>query len=354
MADTAKLKEILEQYTAPAAPELTASHPSGKIRCLACAHRCLVGPGMSGVCKVRFHDGQRLRVPHGYVAGLNVDPIEKKPFFHLLPGSDALSFGMLGCNFRCSYCQNWLTSQTLRDPAATAPIRQLSAEEIVALALRHGAQVVTSTYNEPLITTEWAAEVFRLAKTKGLKCTYVSNGFATPEVINYLAPTLDGMKVDLKSMREENYRRLGGRLEPVLETIRLLHEKRIWVEVVTLLVPGFNDSPEELRQLVRFLVSISRDIPWHVTAFHPDYQMMDTPPTNVRQLLAAANLGREEGLRYVYAGNLPGRVGDFENTRCPQCKTVLVHRYGFTVLANHLSESGSCQNCGYEVAGIWA
>jgi len=354
MADTAKLKEILEQYTAPAAPELTASHPSGKIRCLACAHRCLVGPGMSGVCKVRFHDGQRLRVPHGYVAGLNVDPIEKKPFFHLLPGSDALSFGMLGCNFRCSYCQNWLTSQTLRDPAATAPIRQLSAEEIVALALRHGAQVVTSTYNEPLITTEWAAEVFRLAKTKGLKCTYVSNGFATPEVINYLAPTLDGMKVDLKSMREENYRRLGGRLEPVLETIRLLHEKRIWVEVVTLLVPGFNDSPEELRQLVRFLVSISPDIPWHVTAFHPDYQMMDTPPTNVRQLLAAANLGREEGLRYVYAGNLPGRVGDFENTRCPQCKTVLVHRYGFTVLANHLSESESCPNCGFEVAGIWA
>ncbi|MCX7964292.1 MAG: AmmeMemoRadiSam system radical SAM enzyme [Candidatus Sumerlaea chitinivorans] len=354
MANTAKLKEILEQYTAPAAAELTASHPSGKIRCLACAHRCLIGAGMSGVCKVRFHDGQTLRVPHGYVAGLNVDPIEKKPFFHLLPGSDALSFGMLGCNFRCSYCQNWLTSQTLRDPAAMAPIRQISAEELIALAHRHGAQVVTSTYNEPLITTEWAAEVFRLAKTRGLKCTYVSNGFATPEVLSYLAPTLDGMKVDLKSMREENYRRLGGRLEPVLETIRLLHEKRIWVEVVTLLVPGFNDSPDELREIVRFLVSISPDIPWHVTAFHPDYQMTDTPPTTARQLLAAANLAREEGLRYVYAGNLPGRVGDFENTRCPQCKTVLVRRYGFTVLENQLGESGSCPNCGFEIAGIWA
>lgn len=359
MAVSAPWKHALEELTRPAAAELVQAHPSGKLRCLACGHRCLVAPGNSGVCKVRWHDGTTIRVPWGYVAGLNIDPIEKKPFFHFLPGSDALSFGMLGCNFRCDYCQNWITSQALRDPEAD-PVRygghayrEISPEELVALAERHGARVVTSTYNEPLITSEWAADVFRLAKAHGLKCTYVSNGFATPEVLDFLAPWLDAMKVDLKTMRDQTYRKLGGRLAVVLETIRELHTRRIWTEIVTLIVPGLNDDPEELRQLARFIANVSPDIPWHVTAFHSDYKMSSTPHTRVEQLLTAVNIAKEEGLRYVYAGNIPGAVGDLENTRCPCCRTLLVRRYGFAVLEDHISPHGRCPNCATPVPGIW-
>lgn len=359
MVPTTALKDVLGNLTRPAAPQLVERHPSGKLRCLACGHRCLIAPGGTGACKVRFHDGERLRVPWGYVAGLNVDPIEKKPFFHFLPGSEALSFGMLGCNFRCDYCQNWLTSQTLKDPAADPSRyggrahREVSPEELIALAQRSGAQVVTSTYNEPLITSEWAADIFKLAKAEGLKCTYVSNGFATPEVLDYLAPWLDGMKVDLKSMRDATYRKLGGRLNVVLDTIRELHKRRIWTEIVTLIVPGLNDSEEELRELARFIVSVSPDIPWHVTAFHSDYRMTTTPSTRVEQLIMAANIGREEGLRYVYAGNIPGAVGDLENTRCSQCRSLLVRRFGFAVLENHLTGHGTCPRCGAVVPGVW-
>ncbi|MGB9692016.1 MAG: AmmeMemoRadiSam system radical SAM enzyme [Candidatus Sumerlaeaceae bacterium] len=359
MTPTQGLKEVLDTLTQPAAPELVELHPSGKLRCLACGHRCLLAPGARGVCKVRSHDGQTLQVPWGYVAGLNVDPIEKKPFFHFLPGSDALSFGMLGCNFRCDYCQNWLTSQALRDPAAdpshygSRAYREITPEQVVALAVRHGARVVTSTYNEPLITSEWAVDIFRLAKAEGLKCTYVSNGFATPEVLDFLAPWLDGMKVDLKGMREASYRRLGGRLSVVLDTIKELHRRGIWTEIVTLVVPGFNDSPEELRELARFIANVSPDIPWHVTAFHSDYKMSATPSTRVDQLVMAANIGREEGLRYVYAGNIPGAVGDLENTRCPQCHSLLVKRFGFAVLEKHISGDGQCPQCGAAVPGVW-
>lgn len=353
------LKTVLEKMTRPAASQLTEKHPSGKLRCLACAHRCLLGPGMSGVCKVRFNDGTTIRVPWGYAAGVHVDPIEKKPFFHFLPGSGALSFGMLGCNFKCDYCQNWLTSQTLRDPDADLlrygerPFREVRPEDLVETALAYGARVVTSTYNEPLITSEWAAEIFRLGKERGLKSTYVSNGFATPEVLDFLSPVLDGMKVDLKSMREESYRRLGGRLKEVLETIRELHRRGIWTEIVTLVVPGFNDSPAELREIARFIASVSPDIPWHVTAFHSDYKMSDVPSTRPEQLHTAVNIGKEEGLRYVYAGNIPGAVGDSENTRCPGCGALLIRRRGFAVLEDRVTPSGKCPQCGYAIAGVW-
>ncbi len=359
MAPIVTLEETLARLTRPAAAPLTQPHPSGKLRCLACGHRCLIAPNSAGVCKVRFHDGSTLRVPWGYVAGVNVDPIEKKPFFHFLPGAGALSFGMLGCNFRCDYCQNWLTSQALRDPAADPslyggrPVRETTPEELVALAVRYGALVVTSTYNEPLITSEWAVDVFRLARTKGLKCTYVSNGFASPEVLDYLAPWLDGMKVDLKSMREATYRRLGGRLSVVLDTIRALWQRRIWTEIVTLVVPGFNDSREELRDIARFIASVSRDIPWHVTAFHSDYRMSDTPSTTREQLLSAAEIGREEGLHYVYAGNIPGAVGNLESTHCPNCRTLLIRRHGFAVLENALGPTGQCPKCHTAIAGVW-
>lgn len=323
-----------------------------KVRCLACGHRCTIPPGLAGICKVRFNEAGSLRVPRGYVAGLAVDPIEKKPFFHAYPGREAVSFGMLGCDLHCPYCQNWTTSQTLRDGTALAGVSDVRPEEIVALARRRLAPVVVSTYNEPLITSEWAVEIFRLAKAEGIATGYVSNGNATPEVLDYLRPWVDLFKVDLKGFRQEAYRSLGGRLDAVLETIRGLHERGFWVEVVTLLVPGFNDSTAELEDLASFVASVSRSIPWHVTAFHPDYRMVDPRATRPTDLARAARIGRDRGLRYVYAGNLPGSLDDLENTRCHACGETIIERVGFRVLANRLKD-GACPSCGTSIPGVW-
>jgi pyruvate formate lyase activating enzyme len=327
---------------------------NGRVRCVACGHRCLIPPGRDGICRVRFNDGGTLRVPFGYVAALQLDPVEKKPFFHAFPGAKALSFGMLGCDYHCSFCQNWVTSQALRDPAANAPADAMSPEDIVSAAKRAGARIVTSTYNEPLITSEWAVEVFRHAKAEGLVCSYVSNGNGTEEVLEYLRPWVSLYKVDLKGFRDRGYRDMGGTLERVLFTIRALHEKGFWLEVVTLVVPGMNDSDEELRDIARFLVSVSPDIPWHVTAFHPDYKMADRPATSVQALLRAAETGAAEGLHFVYAGNLPGAVRSWENTYCPGCRALLVERLGFRVLRNRMDTSGRCPECRQAVPGVWS
>jgi pyruvate formate lyase activating enzyme len=481
-----------------------------RVRCFACGHRCLIPPGQQGICKVRFNDGGVLQVPTGYVAALQLDPVEKKPFFHALPGAKALSFGMLGCDFHCSYCfvpgtevttsggsrtiealfasgdevfgteresvavsvgvevlthkhrarrvkgvfrhqyegplmairpvsgpeihttpdheflvvaraargspapnffmpasgitpefdlleprsdgtfwrrpleetwvttyrgpvynleveedhtylvngaavhncQNWLTSQALRDSAAVALPKEVTAAEIVRLAHEHGARILTSTYNEPLITSEWAVEVFRAAKGSGLVCSYVSNGNGTPEVLNYLRPHVSLYKVDLKSFRDRHYRDLGGTLETVLWTIRKLHEMGFWVEIVTLVIPGFNDSNEELSEIARFLVSVSPEIPWHVTAFHKDYKMQDPDDTPVRTLLRAAEIGAREGLAFVYVGNIPGAVGPWENTYCPGCRALLIERVGYRVLKNRVG-AGTCPECGRSIPGFW-
>ena len=348
------VSDLLDSLTVPG--ELYEKLPDGSVRCYACGHRCLIRPGRRGICKVRFNRDGELRVPWGYVAALQADPIEKKPFFHVLPGSDALTFGMLGCDYHCSFCQNWLTSQTLRDPAADYAanfIRRISPEQIVRYALESGARAVVSSYNEPLITSEWAVAIFRQAKEAGLLCGYVSNGNATPEVLEYLRPWVSAYKIDLKSMQEKNYRELGGVLKRVLESIRLAHEMGFWVEVVTLVIPGYNDSPEELMDAARFIASVSRDIPWHVTAFHPDYKMTDPPPTSVRTLIRAAEIGEEAGLRYVYAGNIPGYVRDYETTRCPHCQTPLVERTGYVLRGYHLTADGTCPKCGTPIPGIW-
>ncbi len=332
--------------------ELYEKLPENRVRCFACGHRCLIPPGREGVCRVRFNDAGTLRVPFGYVAGIQLDPVEKKPFFHALPGATALSFGMLGCDFHCGYCQNWLTSQTLRDPAAGSLHDEVEPARLVQLAKKHGARIVTSTYNEPLITSEWAVHVFREARAAGLVTSYVSNGNATPEVLEYLKPWVSLYKVDLKSFRDKNYRALGGTLERVLWTIEALHERGFWVEVVTLVVPGFNDSDEELRDIARFLAGVSPDIPWHVTAFHRDYKMTDPPDTDVATLIRAAQIGRAAGLRYVYAGNIPGHVGPWENTYCAGCGAILIERVGYRVLAYRCHE-GSCPDCGRAIAGFW-
>ncbi len=324
-----------------------------RIRCVACGHRCPIPSGQSGVCKVRFNRGGKLMVPYGYVNALHCDPIEKKPFFHALPGSLALSFGMLGCDLHCGYCQNWVTSQSLRDFRSSVDLREIEPKRVVALALQQNASSVISTYNEPLITSEWAAAVFRAARAAGLATGYVSNGNATPEVLEYLRPWVDLYKVDLKSFDDRRYHELGGRLQPILDSIERIHVMGFWLEVVTLVTPGFNDSQAELEALAGFLAGVSGDIPWHVTAFHPDYKMTAAGHATGAMLQRAASIGRAAGLRYVYAGNIPGGVGEFEDTRCPGCGTLLVERYGFEVLRNRITASGTCPECRRTIPGYW-
>lgn len=346
------LEHVLRSNTAPSSPEIADAFEDGRVRCHACANRCTIRPGEAGVCKVRFNEGGRLMVPWGYVAGLAADPIEKKPFYHVMPGSQALSFGMLGCNFHCDFCQNWVSSQTLRDEGAWAEPTPMQAQRIVAMARESGAASVISTYNEPLITVEWAVEVFRLAAADGLLCGVVSNGNATTRVLDYLRPWARLFKVDLKVFDDQRYRRLGGVLANVCNAIAALRERGFWVEVVTLLIPGFNDEDAEIRGLARFLASVSRDIPWHVTAFHPDYRM-GGQRTTPQMLVRAAEAAREAGLRYVYAGNIPGSVGEWENTRCPACGKVVVERSGFRVLGCTVGADGLCDGCGAAIPGVW-
>ncbi len=346
------LAEKLDARTRPG--ELYEREEDGSVRCFACGLRCLIRAGRRGICRVRFNEAGTLMVPCNYVVGLQCDPTEKKPLFHVFPGSDAVTFGMLGCDLHCNYCQNWLSSQALRDDAAGAGPRDIRSDEIVELAVRRGARLVVSSYNEPLITSEWALEIFRLAKSKGLHTGYVSNGNATPEVLDYLRPWTDAYKIDLKTMSDRNYRKLGGVLAQILETVRMAHAKGFWVEVVTLVVPEFNDSDEELRDAASFIASVSPDIPWHVTAFHPNYRMTGVGGTTPTQLLRAAEIGREAGLNYVYAGNLPGMLNGWENTCCPGCDRTLVERIGFHVRKDELSPNGgACPGCGYSVPGIW-
>ncbi|MDQ6712528.1 MAG: radical SAM protein, partial [Candidatus Dormibacteraeota bacterium] len=439
--------------------------PENQVRCYACAHRCLIKDGLRGICKVRYNRGGTLMVPRGYVGALQCDPIEKKPFFHAFPGTDALTFGMLGCDLHCSYCftgdvrvatnlgmrrlvdlwdessaepngdvqrrrpspgltatghdgrqhevrwvfrhdyqgalvrirpsllrlleatpehpilaterpgenephfvragslttrhfvcvpvagvldffpvlgigrrhycgpvfnlettgphtylanntvvhncQNWVTSQALRDPGALADPIDVTPRQLVDIAQRQGATAVATSYNEPLITSEWAVEVFKEARPRGFTTAYISNGNATREVLEYIRPWTDLYKIDLKSFRDKNYRSLGGKLENIVNGIRMVHAMGFWLEIVTLIIPGFNDSDEELDDIAQFLSGLSPSIPWHVTAFHKDYKMQDPDNTTAETLLRAARIGEAAGLQYVYAGNLPGRVGRY-------------------------------------------
>ena len=550
------------------------------IECYACGHRCKIREGRRGICQVRFNEGGELRVPWGYVAALQSDPIEKKPFFHVMPGTNALTFGMLGCDFHCGYCftgdtmvitnrgpialqeafelgvplqkqpdgdivipfdlkaitasgnlqkvkgvfrhpyegemikvkpyylpaitctpdhriyathdrytkpymiqakdltdhhflvlpcrfsfssfdidaieyikaygvtddkqwmaleesqytgslkikqhsspavallagdsatvaislsdtesriiktedfylvpihdiisdpfkgyvfnmevneehnylanfllvsncQNWLTSQAMRDPSSDASInhiRKISPREMVQLAHRTHASTVVSSYNEPLITSEWAVEIFKEAKAAGLMCAYVSNGNNTPEVMEYIRPYISAYKVDLKCMQDKNYRKLGGVLQNTLDGIQRAHDMGLWVEIVTLTIPSFNDSNEELWDAASFIAGVSKDIPWHVTAFHKDYKMTDPDNTDAKTLLRAAEIGHEAGLRFVYAGNLPGQVGEYEDTFCPHCHYRLIRRSGYIIHEYHISGEGACPNCQTKVPGLW-
>lgn len=349
------LEDTLRKYSAPA--ELCEKLGDGRSRCLACAHKCVIQPGNTGACKVRFNEGGSLKVPWGYVSGCGLDPIEKKPFFHALPGALTFSFGMLGCNFKCSFCQNYLTSQVLRDPSChIGEVEPAAPEKLAAAAREAGAPFIVSTYNEPLITAEWSAAVFKEARKSGIRGAYVSNGYASPEALDYIRPYVDLYKVDLKTFNEENYLKVaGGKLANVLKAIELIRAKGFWLEIVTLLIPGFNDGDAELESLAGFISGLSKDIPWHVTAFYPTYNMTDRGATPPATLLKAREIGLKKGLKYVYTGNIPGQ--GFEDTNCPSCGKTLVTRRGFSILTNTIKVTkkgkGLCSHCSTPIPGVW-
>ncbi len=350
------LRDILDQRVREADPVLYEKLEKNRVRCFSCGHCCPIPDGQPGVCKVRFNRGGILYAPWGYTAGMQCDPIEKKPFFHAYPGALAYSFGMLGCDLHCGYCQNWVTSQALRDPNAVSAPLAVSPEALVRDALEQGAKVLVSTYNEPLITSEWAVAVFKEARAAGLVTGFVSNGNGTPQVLEYLRPHLDLYKVDLKSFDDRHYHELGGRIGPILDSIRRIHASGLWLEIVTLLIAGFNDSPDELRRLTEFVAGVSPDVPWHVTAFHTDYKMQGDGQrdTTSEDLMRAVEIGQQAGLHYIYAGNLPSMVGRTEDTICPQCSQTLIRRYGYLIEDYRLTPDGRCPGCSCHIPGRWA
>ncbi|MFQ5602332.1 MAG: AmmeMemoRadiSam system radical SAM enzyme [bacterium] len=350
MKEPRTLKEVLRTYSMEG--ELYERHEDQSLTCFACGHRCLIKEGRDGICRVRFNEGGTLFVPANYAAGLQCDPTEKKPFYHVFPGSLAVTFGMLGCDYHCSYCQNWLTSQALRDERAVVSPQKVHADDLISLGKKYRARLIVSSYNEPLITSEWAVKIFKQARKEGFLTGYVSNGNATAEVLDYIRPYTDLYKIDLKSFDDKNYRKLGGVLENVLDSIEMVYERGFWMEIVTLIVPGFNDSPSELKAIANFIFDISPDIPWHVTAFHQDYKMLTPQNTPANTLLKAAEIGYETGLHFVYAGNLPGTVSQYENTYCPNCHEELIVRFGFKILQNRMDED-RCFACGITLAGVW-
>jgi pyruvate formate lyase activating enzyme len=322
-----------------------------KVRCFLCSHRCLIADGKRGVCCVRENKkGILYSLVYERLISANVDPIEKKPFFHFLPGSGAFSVAAPGCNFRCLHCQNHEISQLPRDKEIIMG-EKVSAEEIVSLTLKHNCASISYTYTEPTIFFEYAYDTARITRTKGLKNNFVTNGYMTAEALDMIAPYLDGANVDLKSFSEGFYKKVcGAKLKPVLESITRMHALGIWVEVTTLIIPTLNDAVGELREVARFLLSVSPAIPWHVSAFYPTYRMMDKPRTSPEIIRRAREIGLEEGLRYVYTGNIPGAEG--ENTSCYHCQKVLIRRHGYQIAENNIT-GGKCPHCGTSIEGVW-
>jgi len=305
---------------------------------------------MCGVRENRY--GTLFSLVYGKVVSENMDPIEKKPLFHFLPGTLSYSISTMGCNFKCEHCQNWQISQYTHLSKGDIAGEDRTAEDIVNEAILGGAKSISYTYVEPTIFYEFAYDCAVLAKKKGLKNVFVSNGYMGEEVTRHVSTVLDAINIDLKAFSDKFYRQVcKARLTPVLDNIKLMHELGVWVEVTTLVIPGWNDSPSELREIARFIKGVSPSIPWHVTAFYPTYKMLDRAPTPVETLKQAREIGLEEGLRYVYEGNVPGEGG--ENSYCPSCGEELVSRYGFRVLENRLL-NGKCPKCGEEIEGVWS
>ncbi len=325
--------------------------PDGSVQCHLCAHECRIPPGRKGRCHVRENrDGTLVTLTYGKLIAEHVDPIEKKPLFHFLPGSLTYSIATPGCNFTCRHCQNASISQ-LPAERHVVPGEFVKPDVLVRKALEHRCQSISYTYTEPTIFFEYAYETAVLAHEKGLRNIFVTNGFMTQQAIEMLAPVLDGANIDLKAHSDTFYREIcGGRLEPVKAAIAAMVDLGIWVEVTTLIIPGYNDDSKELEAIASFLVSLNPGIPWHISAFYPTYRLTDAPPTSARLLSDAREIGLTKGLKFVYTGNVPGDKG--ENTYCPQCGKRLIHRVGFSIIEN-LLKNGQCPFCHTVLEGRW-
>lgn len=322
-----------------------------KVRCQVCAHRCTIQEGKRGVCQVRENrQGELVSLVYGQAISQAVDPVEKKPLFHFYPGTTAFSVATVGCNFRCDFCQNAEISQMPRDEGRIIG-RYISPEQLVAAAKRYGCRSIAYTYTEPTIAFEYTYDTAKVAQRQDVKNIYVTNGYMTAEMLHAFHPYMDAANVDLKAFTDEFYRRIcGARLQPVLDSLKLMKALGTWVEVTTLVIPTLNDSEEELRDIATFIAQeLGVDTPWHVSRFHPMYRMQDKPSTPLATLQRAHEIGLEAGLRYVYQGNVPGRGG--EDTYCPGCQRPVIRRFGFSVLENRAPD-GKCAYCGTVIAGV--
>jgi pyruvate formate lyase activating enzyme len=339
-----ELRKVKEAY-------LYQKKEGNKVHCHLCNHHCLITDGDRGLCNVRENrSGVLLSLVYGKVIAGHVDPIEKKPLFHFLPGSLSYSIATAGCNFKCAFCQNADISQMPVDHNKIAG-RDSSPNEIVKDAVENHALSISYTYTEPTIYFETALDTARLAVAEGLKNVFVSNGYMTKECLQEIDPHLHAANVDLKAFDDRFYRDLcGGKLAPVLRTIETMKEMGIWLEVTTLLIPGLNDSEEELKKLARFLAELDSGIPWHISRFHPTYKLNHIHSTDVESIRRARDIGFEAGLEYVYTGNVPGENG--ENTFCGSCREPIIERIGFRVVGNRL-EDGKCPSCGIDIPGVW-
>ncbi|MDQ5986387.1 MAG: GTP 3',8-cyclase [Syntrophus sp. SKADARSKE-3] len=323
----------------------------GYVSCRLCSHRCRIKPGMRGICGVRENrQGSLYSLVYGLIIAENVDPIEKKPLFHFYSGSVSYSIATVGCNFRCAFCQNHEISQLPRESDEIAG-RSTEPEDIVMRAVQSGAKSISYTYTEPTIYFEYAYDIARFAREKGLANVFVTNGYMTAEVLDVMGSCLNAANVDLKSFSDDFYRTYcGARLQPVLDTLAKMKAMGVWVEVTTLLIPGLNDSDEELEQIARFIADLGKETPWHISRFHPRYRMESVSATPSGSIRRAIQIGKEAGLDYVYSGNIPGDEG--ENTFCAACDERLIGRYGYRIEEYYL-EQGRCPRCGNLIAGTF-
>lgn len=321
----------------------------GKVRCHLCAQYCVITPGKRGICAVRENrDGALYTLVYGKIIASHVDPIEKKPLFHFQPGSRSYSIATVGCNFRCLHCQNYEISQYPKEHA-DIPGKDMTPEEVVRAAEVSGCKSIAYTYTEPTIFMEFAYDCARLAHERGIKNVFVSNGYTSPEATRLIAPYLDGNNIDLKGDDDFYKKVVGARLQPVLDTITLMKESGVWVEITTLIIPDHNDSDDYLAGVAEFIRSVDPAIPWHVTQFYPTYKLVDQPRTALATLRRAREIGLKAGLKYVYEGNVPGEGG--ENTYCPSCRELLIERYGFFLRSLKMKDS-KCLKCGTTIDGI--
>jgi len=324
--------------------------PEQKVHCHLCNHYCQIADGQRGICGVRENRGGTLyTLVYCQLISRNVDPIEKKPMFHFAPGTRSFSIATVGCNFRCDFCQNYEISQMPRDQKRIMG-EKISPEEIVALAKKTGCRTIAYTYTEPTIYFEYAYDIAQLASREGLKNIFVTNGYMTEEALRTIHPHLHGANVDLKSFQEEFYqKRCGAKLQGVLHSLKVMKTLGVWVEITTLIIPGLNDTEEELQNIARFIFSLGKETPWHISRFHPIYKMLDRSPTSMRILERARTIGLESGLRYVYTGNVPGDIG--EDTFCYHCGKLLVDRFGFQILKYRV-QGNKCYSCGSTIDGV--